>query len=197
MQGGCGYKNQTNHPILSNSHPSATSNKAIHCLKLGGEGTQPMGTSYNFDKVWSGAPDERFGKLFLIRDANTFDKSQNSIYFKLHFTGKFTQVIPKRTTITYFQKWFHFKTNKPGKNINCVQFVYSNDNLNSVCDSIVQLFYSWLRITGEGSIPDMHVWFIMLIQSNLKMVHLSQQKSLFCISTTWWVSPLVDHMLPR
>ena len=24
-----------------------------------------MGTSYNFDKVWSGAPDGRFGKLSL------------------------------------------------------------------------------------------------------------------------------------
>ena len=28
-------KNKTNHPISSNSHPSATANKAIHCLKWG------------------------------------------------------------------------------------------------------------------------------------------------------------------
>ena len=36
----------------------------------------------NFDKVCGGAPYGRFGKLFLIRDANNFDKSLNSIYFK-------------------------------------------------------------------------------------------------------------------
>ena len=28
--------NKTNHPISSNSHPSATANKAIHSLKMGG-----------------------------------------------------------------------------------------------------------------------------------------------------------------
>ena len=31
------YKNKTNYPISSNSHPSATANIAIHCLKRGGE----------------------------------------------------------------------------------------------------------------------------------------------------------------
>ena len=35
--------------------------KAIFRLKIGGV-TKPTGTSYNFDKVWSGAPDGRFGK---------------------------------------------------------------------------------------------------------------------------------------
>ena len=29
-------KNKTNHQISSNSHPSATANKAIHSLKIGG-----------------------------------------------------------------------------------------------------------------------------------------------------------------
>ena len=29
--------NKTNHPILSNNHPSATANKATHSLKRGGE----------------------------------------------------------------------------------------------------------------------------------------------------------------
>ena len=43
-------KNKTNHPISSNSHPSATANKAIHSLKIWGV-TKPTGTSYNFDKV--------------------------------------------------------------------------------------------------------------------------------------------------
>ena len=31
------YKNKTNHPISSNSHPSVTANIAIHCLKRGRE----------------------------------------------------------------------------------------------------------------------------------------------------------------
>ena len=30
-----GVKNKTNHPISSNSHPSATANKTIHSLKIG------------------------------------------------------------------------------------------------------------------------------------------------------------------
>ena len=34
------------------------------------------------DKVCNGAPDGRFGKLFLIRDAKNFDKSPKTIYFK-------------------------------------------------------------------------------------------------------------------
>ena len=37
--------NKTNHPMLSNSHPFATANKAWHCLKWGGV-TKPSGTSY-------------------------------------------------------------------------------------------------------------------------------------------------------
>ena len=41
--------------------PSATANIAMHCLKREGD-TKPMGTSYNFDKVWSSAYDVRFGK---------------------------------------------------------------------------------------------------------------------------------------
>ena len=44
-------KNKTNHPISSNSHPSATANKAIYSLKIAGGGfTKPTGTSYNFTK---------------------------------------------------------------------------------------------------------------------------------------------------
>ena len=39
-------KNKTNHPISSNSHPSATANKAKHSLKIGGGGVaKPTGTS--------------------------------------------------------------------------------------------------------------------------------------------------------
>ena len=54
------YKNKTNHPILSNSHPLASANIAINCLKRGG--TTPTGTSYKLDKECSGATDARFGK---------------------------------------------------------------------------------------------------------------------------------------
>ena len=67
----------------------------------GGGYTKPMGTSKNFDKVCSGAPDSCFGKLLLIRNAKIFDNSQNSycIYFKLIYTGKFTHIISKRTKL--------------------------------------------------------------------------------------------------
>ena len=45
----------------------------VESVKHTGVFTNQTGTSYNFDKVCSGAPDDRFGKLFLIRDANNFD----------------------------------------------------------------------------------------------------------------------------
>ena len=38
-----GVKNKTNHAISSNSHPSATANKAIHWLKIGGGGYKTNG----------------------------------------------------------------------------------------------------------------------------------------------------------
>ena len=44
------YKNKTNHPISSNSHPSATANKAKYTLKIGGR-AKATGTSYKFGKV--------------------------------------------------------------------------------------------------------------------------------------------------
>ena len=39
--------------------------------------TNSMGTTYNFYKVWSGAPEGHFGRYFLIRDAN------NLVFFTL------------------------------------------------------------------------------------------------------------------
>ena len=45
-------------------------------------GYKTNGTSYNFDKACSGAPDGSFEKVYLIRDANHFDKSPNSTYLK-------------------------------------------------------------------------------------------------------------------
>ena len=52
-----------------------------------------------------------------------------------------------------------------------------------------------LLITDEGSVPEMRIWSILLIKSNLKWcIHLS--RSLFFISTTWWVSLQVDQRVP-
>ena len=52
---------------IGNSHPSATANKAMHILKRvrgggGGGGYKTDGNIIDFDKVWSGAPDGRYGK---------------------------------------------------------------------------------------------------------------------------------------
>ena len=46
-------RNKTNHPISSNSYPSATAYKAKHSLKRGGLQNQRK-HHVNFDKVWSG-----------------------------------------------------------------------------------------------------------------------------------------------
>ena len=43
-------------------------------------------------------PDGCFGKLCLIGDANNFDKSRKSMYFKHHFASKFKQIVSKRPT---------------------------------------------------------------------------------------------------
>ena len=100
------HKNKTNHPISSNSHPSATANKAIHCLKWG-DLIKQTETSYNFDKIWSGAPEGRFGKLFLIRDANNFDKSPNSIIFAGKFTHKFIRTTLKEILMPSMKAHLH------------------------------------------------------------------------------------------
>ena len=51
------FKNKTNHPISSNSHPIDDRQQSnIHPQNRKGV-TKPTGTSYNFDKVWSGASD--------------------------------------------------------------------------------------------------------------------------------------------
>ena len=43
-------KNKTNHPISSNSHPSATANKAIHSLKQWVAGSIPgRGIYFHFE----------------------------------------------------------------------------------------------------------------------------------------------------
>ena len=70
---------KTNRPMSTNSHPSATANKAIPCHKRRGD-YNTNGNIYYFNKVLSGAPDCRFGELFLIRVVYYFDKSQNFMY---------------------------------------------------------------------------------------------------------------------
>ena len=65
----------------------------------------------------------------------------------------------------------------------------------------VNIFYFgnhfvWRRITDESLIPEMRIWSILLIKSELKWcIHLS--KVSFYISTTWWVSLLVDQWVPE
>ena len=59
-------------------------------------------------------------------------------------------------------------------------------------------YFVWLRITDEGSVPEMRIWSILLMKSDLKWcIHLD----LFCIPTTsltWWVvSLLVDQRVPE
>ena len=56
--------------------------------------------------------------------------------------------------------------------------------------------FVWLRITDEGSVPEIRNWYILLIKSDLKWcIHLG--RSLFNILTTWWVSLLVDQWVPE
>ena len=43
----------------------------------------------------------------------------------------------------------------------------------------ITLYFVWLRITDEGSVPEMRIWSIMLIKSDLKMVFTSIKKSIF------------------
>ena len=53
----------------------------------------------------------------------------------------------------------------------------------------------WLRITDEGSVPEMRIWSILLIQSDLKWcIHLS--RSLF-LYFNYLVSLLVDQWVPE
>ena len=58
-------------------------------------------------------------------------------------------------------------------------------------------YFVWLRITDEGSVPEMRIWSILLIKSDLKWsIHLSRSLFLY-FSTTWWVSLLVDQWVPE
>ena len=57
-------------------------------------------------------------------------------------------------------------------------------------------YFVWLRITDEGSVPEMRIWPILLMKSDLKWCI---DLGLFYISTislTWWVSLLVDQRVP-
>ena len=60
------FKNKINHPISSNSHPSATANKAIHNLKIGGVQNQQQ--------------HHIIVTKFLIRDASNLENKPNSLY---------------------------------------------------------------------------------------------------------------------
>ena len=71
-------KNETNHQISSDSHPSATSNKAIHCLKWGGGGyaksiwpTWRM-IWWNIFHFFSGTAERNSKKLNMKQGLNVF-----------------------------------------------------------------------------------------------------------------------------
>ena len=40
-------------------------------------------------------------------------------------------------------------------------------------------YFVWLRITDEGSVPEMRLWSILLIKSDLTMVYLNLSRILF------------------
>ena len=46
------------------------------------------------------------------------------------------------------------------------------------------LYSVWLRITDEGSIPEVRIWSMMLIQPDFKLI---LEEVSFCISTSWRV----------
>ena len=47
--------------------------------------------------------------------------------------------------------------------------------------STIYNYFVWLRITDEGSVPEMRIWSIWLIQSDLKWcIHLSISLFLYC-----------------
>ena len=100
-------KNKTNHPISSNGDRKLS--KTLPQMR--GGGYKQTGIPYNFDKVWSGAPNGRFGKLFLIRDAYTFEKSSNSLhkYIVVTILLANSHILCPNYQRTSFQKLLHFK----------------------------------------------------------------------------------------
>ena len=64
----------------------------------------------------------------------------------------------------------------------------------SICN--VWNYFIWLRITDEGSVPEIRIWSMLLIKSDLKWcIHLVEVS--FYISTSWWVSLPVDQWVPE
>ena len=75
-------KHKTNHPISSNSHPSATANKAIHFLKWGGEGN-----NWNILKFWRSM--ERCTRLTLRKIIpQQYKEHYFKLFFVLHWSSK-------------------------------------------------------------------------------------------------------------
>ena len=57
----------------------------------------------------------------------------------------------------------------------------------------------WLRITDEGSVPEMRIWSILLIQSDLKWcIHLSRSLFLYleCFNTKLFLRELILLVVP-
>ena len=112
-----------------------------------------------------------------------------------------TGVASQQGTLTLPDKWFRppfwdllvLQLLRPdSSNLPCL---YSTFHLEYLL-VLTRFCFVWLRITDEGSVPDMRIWSIFVIKSDFKWyIHLG--RSLFYISTTWCVLQLVDQRVPE
>ena len=104
----------------------------------------------------------------------------------------------RKTRNSYATKKWHHVFNivhlntKNGTQCSCIPnklFFWSNLILN---------YFVWLRIADEGSVPEMRIWSILLIKSDLKWcIHLSRSLFLyFKIHCTWRLINPVALLFP-
>ena len=93
-----------------NSHPFATTNIARHSSKWGDGLKNKLEHDIILTLYEAVHPTAISDKIFLIRDAYTFDKCQNSMYFTKHFCWQFKiDLWYLKDQITSFQYWKHLK----------------------------------------------------------------------------------------
>ena len=57
-------------------------------------------------------------------------------------------------------------------------------------------YFVWLRITDEGSLPEMRIWSILLIKSDLKWcIHLRRSLCIFAMGSAWTYTVADEHTL--
>ena len=82
----------------------------------------------------------------------------NSVQCHWDNSGKIRQCFPWLYQIFYRSVWVYYT----------FTFVFSCfDTLERHFATFKTTFF-WFRMTDEGSVPEMHIWFILLIQSHLK-----------------------------